>query len=174
MTKLSELTGDYLLDSADSRIGFVVPMVLVSKVRGQFDDFEGTARLDGDDPSKSSVQVMIQAKSIQTHNQRRDDHLRKSYLETADHPSVTFTSTKVEQTDETHFDVTGDLTIHGDTLPVTVAFKLMSADELRVRFEGRVTINRRDWGVRWIEAGGFFVGAGVTLELAVAAVRSTG
>ncbi|WP_020388499.1 YceI family protein [Kribbella catacumbae] len=169
MTKLSELTGDYRLDSAGSRIGFVVPTVLVSKVRGQFDDFDGTARLDGDDPSRSSVKITIQAKSIQTRNTRRDNHLRKSYLETADHPAMTFTSTKVEQTDETHFAVTGDLTIHGDTLPVTVTFELMSADELR--FEGKATINRKDWGVSWFEAGGFFVGAEVTLELEVAAVR---
>lgn len=169
MTKLSELTADYLLDSAATRIGFVVPTLLVSKVRGQFDDFEGTARLDGDDPSRSSVQVTVQTKSIQTRNKGRDNHLRKSYLETADHPVMTFTSTKVEQTDETHFDVTGDLTIHGVTKPVTVAFELMSADELR--FEGKATINRKDWGVSWFEAGGFFVGAAVTLELDVAAVR---
>jgi polyisoprenoid-binding protein YceI len=181
MIKVSELTGDYMLDSSASRISFVVPTVLVAKVRGQFDEFEAAARLDGDDPSKSSVLLTIQANSIQTRNERRDDHLRRAFLHAPEHPVITFCSTKVEQKDETHFDVTGDLTIRGVTRPVAVPLELTGADDrpdrpVRIRFAGRATIIRRDWGVKWNavgEAGGFLVGESVTLELDLAATRRT-
>lgn len=180
-TKLSELTGDYVLDTAHPRIGFVVRQAMVTKVRGQFDEFEGKAHLDGDDPSKSSAQLTIQTKSIQTRIQRRNDHLRRAFLDTDNHPTITFTSTKVEQVDGTNFKVTGDLTIRGVTKPVTVDFELTGAEsdpwgDFRVGFEGKVTINRKDWGVSWnaaLEGGGVLVGEKVTLELDVAAVRQS-
>lgn len=179
VTKLSELTGDYVLDTARMRIGFAVPLVMVSKVRGQFGELEGSAHLDGDDPSKSSARLTIQAASIQTRNQRRDDHLRSRFLDTGSHPAITFTSTKVEQAGEASFTVTGDLTIRGVTKPVTVNFELAGAGNdpsgsFRARFEGKTTINRKDWGVRWntaLEGGGVLVGEKVTLEFDVAAVR---
>jgi polyisoprenoid-binding protein YceI len=96
-TKLSELTGDYVLDTAHTRIGFVARAAVVTKVRGQFEEFEGSGHMDGDDPSKSSAQLAIQAKSIQTRNRMRDDHLRRHFLDMDNHPIITFTSTKVEQ-----------------------------------------------------------------------------
>jgi polyisoprenoid-binding protein YceI len=176
-TKLSELTGDYVLDTARTRIGFVARAI--TKVRGQFDEFEGTAHLDGSDPSKSSAQLTIQATSIQTRNRRRDDHLRDRFLDTGDHPAITFTSAKVEQVGQASFKVTGDLAVHGVTNPVTVDFKLTGTENdpegnLRVGFEGTVTINRTDWGVSWnaaLEGGGVFVSNKVTLELDIAAIR---
>jgi polyisoprenoid-binding protein YceI len=177
-TKLSELTGDYVLDTAHTRIGFVARAAVVTKVRGQFEEFEGSGHMDGDDPSKSSAQLAIQAKSIQTRNRMRDDHLRRHFLDMDNHPIITFTSTKVEQVDETNFKVTGDLTIRGVTRPVTVDFELTGADNdplgnLRVGLEGKATINRKDWGVSWnaaVEDGGVFVSEKVTLEFDVAAI----
>jgi polyisoprenoid-binding protein YceI len=135
---------------------------MVTKVRGRFDEFQGGGHLDGDDPSKSSAQLTIQAKSIQTRNQRRDDHLRKHFLDMDNHPTIIFTSTKVEQVDETNFKVTGDLTIHGVTRRLTMDFELTGAENdpwgnFRVGFQGKVTINRKDWGVSWnaaLEGGG--------------------
>ena len=178
-TKLSELTGDYVLDTTRTRIGFVVRQAMVTKVRGQFDEFEGSAHLDGDDPSKSSAQLTIQAKNIQTRHQRRDDHLRNHFLDTDNHPTITFTSTKAEQVDETNFTVTGDLAIRGVTKPVTVDFELAGAENdpwgnFRVGFEGKLTINRKDWGVSWnaaLEGGGVLVSEKVTVEFDVAAIR---
>jgi polyisoprenoid-binding protein YceI len=154
---------------------------MLTKVRGQFDEFEGSAHLAGDDPSKSSAQLTIQARSIQTRNHRRDDHLCSSFLDTDDHPAITFTSTKVEQVDETNFTVTGDLTIRGVTKPVT---RGLPADQCRERpvgqlpagFGGKVTINRNDWGVSWnavLEGGGVLVSEKVTLEFDVAAIRQS-
>lgn len=179
-TKLSELTGDYVLDTARTRVGFAA-RAMVARVRGQFDEFEGSAHLDGDDPSKSSAQLTIQAKSIQTRNHRRDDHLRSSFLDTGNHKAITFTSTKVDQVDETNFQVTGDLTVRGVAKPVTVDFELTGAvndpsGNFGVGFEGKATISRRDWGVSWnaaLEGGGVLVGDKVTLEFGVAAIRQS-
>jgi polyisoprenoid-binding protein YceI len=178
-TKLNELTGDYVLDTAHTRIGFAA-RAMVTKVRGQFDEFEGSAHLDGDDPSKSSAQLTIQAKSIQTRIQQRDDHLRSNFLDTANYPAITFTSTKAEPAGETSFKVTGDLAIRGVTRPVTVDFELTGAVDdpwgnFRVGFEGKATINRNDWGVNWnaVAGGGVLVSEKVTLEFDVAAVRQS-
>lgn len=181
MTRLSELTGDYVLDTARTRIGFVARQAMVIKVHGQFDEFEGSAHLNGDDPSKSSAQLRIQSKSIQTRNEKRNDHLRSAFLGIPNYPAITFTSTGAEQVSETSFKVTGDLTIRGVTKPVTVDFELTAAGidpsgSFQVGFEGRATINRKDWGVRWnavLEGGGVLVSERVTLEFDVAAIRQS-
>ncbi|MGP3964792.1 YceI family protein [Nonomuraea sp. 3N208] len=175
-TELSELTGDYVLDTAHTRIGFVARHTMATKVRGQFEEFEGSAHLDGDDPSKSSTQLKIQAKSLQTRNQRRDEQLRGNFLDMDDHPAITFTSTTVKQVDETTFKVTGDLTIRGVIKPLTVDFELTGAENdprgnVRVGFKGSVTINRNDWGVNWNAATTVMVSPKVTLEFDVAAIR---
>lgn len=176
MTELSELSGDYVLDSAYTRIGFVARHVMTTKVRGQFDEFEGSVHLDGDDPSMSSAELTIQTDSIQTRNHQRDGHLRSKFLDTGNHSTITFTSTKVEQVDETNFKLTGDLTIRGVTKPVTVGFQLTRADndlgaECRVGFKGSVTINRKNWAVNWNAATGFLVSEKVTLEFDAVAIR---
>jgi polyisoprenoid-binding protein YceI len=178
MAKLDELTGDYVLDSGRTQIGFAA-RAMVTRVRGQFGEFEGSANLDGDDPSKSSVRLTIQAASVQTRNRRRDDHLRRHFLDAGRHPAITFISTGVEQAGQASFTVAGDLTIRGVTRPVTLDLQLAGAasdprGSFRVRFESQVTIDRTDWGVRWgpAESGGILVSQQVTLELDVAAVRS--
>jgi polyisoprenoid-binding protein YceI len=177
-TELSELTGDYALDPARTRIGFAVRQ-MVTKVRGHFDEFEGSAHLDGDDPSRSSARLTIGAKSIQTGNQRRDDHLGTSFLDVRTHPTITFTSTKVEQVNEVAFKVTGDVTMRGVTKPVTVHFELTGTQNdprggFRADFEGRATVNRKDWGIIWnatLESGGVLVSEKVTLEFDVSMIR---
>jgi len=176
-TSLSELTGDYILDTAHTRIGFVARHTMATKVSGQFGEFEGSAHLDGDDPPKSSAQLTIHAKSIQTRNQQRDKALRSKYLDTGNYPAITFTSTKVKQAGDTNFTVTGDLTIRGVTKPVTVDVKLTGAKtdpsgNFRVGLEGSVTINRKDWGVHWNAAPGV-VSRKVRLEFDVAAIRQS-
>ncbi|MFF6782690.1 YceI family protein [Streptomyces sp. NPDC012510] len=173
-TPIGELTGDYVFDSARTRVGFVAKAMLVTKVRGQFDEFEGSAHLDGGDPSKSTAQFSIRARSIQTRNQKRDDHLRSGdFLDVDNHPALTFTSTRVRQVHQAGFQVTGDLTIRGVTKPVTVDFELTGAENdpqgsAHVRFAGSTTINRNDWAV---SGGKGMVGPKVTLEIEVVAVR---
>jgi polyisoprenoid-binding protein YceI len=174
--RLSELTGDYDLDTAHSRIGFVARHTMATRVRGQFDEFEGEAYLDGDHPSESSVRITMRAKSIRTGNPQRDDLLRGKFLDVDDHPAIAFTSTEVTQVDGTHYRVTGSLTIRGMAKPVTVDVELTSdasdpQGNARVGFRGSVTINRNDWGVNWNAGTTALVSPKVVLELEITATR---
>jgi polyisoprenoid-binding protein YceI len=180
LQNLSQLAGDYTLDHTHTRIGFVARHAMVTKVRGAFNEFEGTAHIDPD-LSQSSVQLRIQAASIDTRNADRDGHLRSNdFLDMENHPEITFTSTGVRQTDDATVQVTGDLTIKGVTKPVTVDFEYQgqATDPFgneRIGFEGAVTINRKDWGVNWnaaLETGGVLVSEKVTLEFEVSAVKN--
>jgi polyisoprenoid-binding protein YceI len=178
---LTELTGTYTLDPAHTRIGFVARHAMVTKVRGAFNEFTGTAALDGANPENSTVQVTIQAASIDTRNAQRDGHLRgNDFLAMEEYPQITFVSTGVRQSGETTFEVTGDLTIKDVTNEVTIPFEFEGAatdpfGNERVGFEGSVAINRKDYGVTWnaaLEGGGVLVSDKVTLEFEVSAVKN--
>src|SRR3954466_15305310 len=118
------LTGTYPLDPTHTRIGFVARHAMVTKVRGSFNEFTGSATIDGDAPEKSSAQVTIEANSIDTRNADRDGHLKSNdFLSMDEYPQITFTSTEIKQTGDTSFDVTGDLTIKDVTRSVTVPFE---------------------------------------------------
>jgi len=178
---LTELTGTYTLDPAHTRIGFVARHAMVTKVRGAFNEFTGTAVLDGANPGNSTVQVTIQTASIDTRNAQRDGHLRgNDFLAMEEYPQITFTSTGVRQSGETTFEVTGDLTIKGVSNEVTIPFEFEGAAKdpfgnERVGFEGAVAINRKDYGVTWnaaLEGGGVLVSDKVTLEFEVSAVKN--
>jgi polyisoprenoid-binding protein YceI len=169
-TNLSELTGDYVLDGALTRIGFVARHTMATKVPGHFESFEGHAHLNGGDPSKSTAQLTIRAASIQTRNPRRDQALRDKFLDAPNHPTITFTSTRIDQIDDTTFTLTGTLTIRGTTKPITIDVALTATDNDRLTLEGTAAINRRDWGAHW-SAAGFLVSKQVHLEFAATAVR---
>ncbi len=177
---LSALSGTYTLDPAHSRIGFVARHAMVTKVRGSFNDFTGAAVLDGDNPANSTATVTIQAKSIDTRNAQRDEHLRgNDFLAMDEYPEITFVSTAVRQTGADEFELTGDLTIRGVTRPVAIPFTFEGAatdpfGNFRAGFEGSVTINRKDYGVTWnaaLEGGGVLVSDKVTLEFEISAIR---
>jgi polyisoprenoid-binding protein YceI len=168
-TRLNELTGDYVFDTAGTRIGFTAS-AMGAKVRGQFGTFEGSAHLDGDDPSRSSVRITISAASIATGNKQRDGHLRGHFLDAGRHPAITFTSTRVERVAEASFQVTGDLTIRGVTKPVTIDFELTAAGIGAITLSGQARIDRKEWGVTWAGALGT-VSRRVALDLEVAVTR---
>ena len=178
---VTEQTGTYTLDPAHTRIGFVARHAMVTKVRGSFDEFAGTAVLDGANPANSRVEVTIEAASIDTRNAQRDEHLRgNDFLAMQEYPKITFASTSVRQAGETAFEVTGDLTIKGVTNAITIPFEFEGAatdpfGNQRVGFEGAVAINRKDYGVTWnaaLEGGGVLVSDKVTLEFEVSAVKN--
>ena len=180
-TTLADLSGTYTLDSAHTRIGFVARHAMVTKVRGQFNDFEGSGVVDPSDFTKSTVTVIIQAASIDTRNEQRDAHLRSNdFLAMEEYPQITFTSTGIQQTGPTSVELTGDLTIRGVTNTVTIPFDFEGAatdpyGNLRVGFEGSVVINRKDYGVTWnvaLETGGVLVSDKVTLEFEVSAIKT--
>ncbi|MPY79859.1 MAG: polyisoprenoid-binding protein [Actinophytocola sp.] len=176
----SEVTGTYELDPTHTRIGFVARHAMVTKVRGAFNEFSGTAVVNGDDLSQSSANVTIKVDSIDTRNADRDAHLRNNdFLQVEDYPEITFTSTSITQTGEDTFDVTGDLTIKGTTQQVTVPFEYQGAAKDpfgndRIGFEGSTVINRKDYGVTFnvaLETGGVLVSDKVTLEFEVSAIK---
>jgi polyisoprenoid-binding protein YceI len=173
------LTGNYKLDGAHSSIGFSARHAMVTKVRGTFDEVEGSGFFDQDDPSSSHVELTIKVASIDTRNAERDKHLRTNdFLAVDQYPDISFRSTRVEKNQE-DYKVVGDLTIRGVTKPVTIDFEPTGNavdpwGNLRLGFEGRATINRKDWGVSWnapLEAGGVLVGEKVNLELEISAVK---
>jgi polyisoprenoid-binding protein YceI len=178
---LTDLSGTYVLDPAHTRIGFVARHAMVTKVRGQFNEFEGSAVVDAEDFDKSTAQLTIQAASIDTRSEQRDAHLRSNdFLDLEEYPQITFVSTGVRQTGDTSLELTGDLTIKGVTNSITVPFEFEGAatdpfGNLRVGFEGSVVINRKDYGVNWnaaLEAGGVLVSDKVTLEFEISAIKN--
>jgi polyisoprenoid-binding protein YceI len=180
MTAPTTLTGTYALDPTHSRLGFVARHAMVTKVRGSFEDFEGAAVLDFDDPTKSSARLTFQVGSVSTGNAQRDEHLRTNdFFDVATYPTATFESTGVRVVDDSTFEMDGDLTLKGVTKPVTVTWELTGHEtdpfgNLRAGFEGRATINRKEWGVSWnagLEAGGVLVSEKVVLELDVSAIH---
>jgi polyisoprenoid-binding protein YceI len=176
-TATDKTTTTYAIDKAHSEVSFQVRHLL-SRVRGRFSDFEGTIEYDPADPTRSSVDVVIQAASIDTNEEQRDAHLRSGdFFLTDEHKTLTFKSTRIVRTGSDTFDVDGDLTIRGATRPVTLkAAYLGSAKDPwgneKLGFEAEVTLNRKDYGLLWnaaLETGGFLVGEEVKVLLAIQA-----
>jgi polyisoprenoid-binding protein YceI len=177
---LADLAGTYTIDPTHTRIGFVARHAMVTKVRGAFNEFEGSAVVDADDFAASRASLTIQAKSIDTRNEQRDGHLRSNdFLAMDEFPEITFVSTGVRQDGPTSLELTGDLTIKGVTNAVTIPFEFEGAatdpfGNLRVGFEGAVTINRKDYGITWnaaLETGGVLVSEKIVLEFEVSAIK---
>lgn len=175
------LTGSYAIDPTHSRIGFVARHAMVTKVRGNFNEFEGTGYFDADHPENSTVELAISAASIDTRNADRDAHLSSNdFFDTENHRELRFVSTAVEQVDDANYRVTGDLTIKGVTHPVTVDFEYTGTavdpfDNQRIGLEGTAKVNRKHWGLNWnaaLDAGGVLVSEKVTLEIEVSAIRT--
>jgi polyisoprenoid-binding protein YceI len=176
------LKGQWKIDQAHTNLSFVARYLMVTKVRGRFADFEGTLHI-GETPEQSSVEVSIDAASIQTDNETRDEHLRSpDFLAVELFPNLTFKSTKVEQTGDTSLKVTGDLTIRDVTRPVVLdaefegTTKGMRGDT-RLGFSATTEIDREEWDVMWnmaLETGGVVVGRRVRIELDVQAILQTG
>jgi polyisoprenoid-binding protein YceI len=175
------LSGSYNLDPTHTRLGFVARHAMVTKVRGQFNDFSGTLTIDAEDPTKSSAEVTISPASVTTGNEDRDAHLRTNdFFDVPTYPTWTFKSTQAEKLDEDTYRLTGGLTIKDVTKPVSIDFEFTGAAKdpwgnTRIGFEGRTTINRKDWGVSFnvaLEAGGVMVGDKVSLEIDVSAVKA--
>ncbi|MEZ5321768.1 MAG: YceI family protein [Microthrixaceae bacterium] len=171
-------SGTYTLDPAHTRIGFVARHAMVTKVRGDFTEFAGSGTYDSSNPSATSLHVEIAADSIDTRNADRDAHLRTNeFFDMENHPTITFTSTAVEQDDD-DIRISGDLTVRGVTKPVTFAGSVdgSARDPFgndRIGIEASTTVNRRDFGIAFdvpLDAGGLLVGEKVTLEIEASAI----
>ncbi|MEI7593998.1 MAG: YceI family protein [Actinomycetes bacterium] len=180
-TTPATLTRTYAIDPTHSRVGFVARHAMVTKVRGSFNEFEGSGYFDAENPSNSQLHLTIQTASIDTRNADRDAHLKANdFFEMAIYPEITFVSTTVEQIAAENYRVTGDLTIKDITKSVTIDFEYNGSavdpyNNQRIGFEGTTTVNRKDWGVSWnatLDAGGVLVSEKVTLEFEVSAIRT--
>ena len=175
---VSDIAGDYVLDPSHTRIGFSARHAMVTKVRGQFEEFEGAAHIDTATPANSTVNVTIQAASVSTGNEQRDGHIKTpDFFDIENYPTITFVSTDVER-DGSDWAITGDLTINGVTKPVTVDFEETGSAKdpfgnTRIGFEGSTTIDRTEWNLNFnaaLETGGVLVSEKVKLEFDVSAI----
>ena len=179
---LADLSGTYILDPPHTRIGFVARHAMVTKVRGPFNEFEGSGVVDAADFTKSTVAADDPGRQHR-HPQRAarrppaQQRLPRHGGVPADHLRL---HRRPAQTGPTSLELTGDLTIKGVTNPVTIPFEFEGAatdpfGNLRVGFEGSVVINRKDYGVSWnaaLETGGVLVSDKVTLEFEVSAIKT--
>jgi polyisoprenoid-binding protein YceI len=167
--------GEWEVDPPHTTAQFAVRHMMVTTVRGQFDKVSGTVTLDEQDLTRSTIDIRIDAATINTREPKRDEHLRSpDFFDVAKHPQITFRSTKIEKAGQDRFRVTGDLAMHGVTRPVTLTVEgptppIKNPWGRLVRgVSATGTINRKDWGLTWnkaLETGGVLVGEEVALQI---------
>lgn len=165
------------IDPAHTNAQFAIRHMMISTVRGSFTKVSGAVNLDEQDPTKSTIEATIDAASIDTHNEKRDQDLKSpNFFDVAKYPTITFKSKKIEQAGEGKFKVTGDLTIHGVTKEVVLNVEGQPnpfKDPFgKNRIGGMATtkINRKDFGLTWtkaLETGGVLVGDDVDITIDV-------
>ena len=179
-TAIDDITGDYTIDPSHSTVGFVARHAMVTKVRGQFNGFEGTAHVDVTNPAASRVDLTIDVATVDTRSADRDGHLKSGdFFDVETYPTIRFVSTDVKRSGSV-WTVTGDLTIKDVTESVSVDFEETGSAQdpfgnVRVGFEGATTVNRKDFGLTWnaaLETGGVLVSEKIKLEFDVSAIKS--
>lgn len=168
------------LDREHTVIQFTVKNLVVSTVKGRFTEFQGFIVGSLDNPTDARVEVTIEASSIDTGNTMRDDHLRSSdFLDVKEYPTITFKSTRIEQTSNEHFRVWGDLTIRDVTKEVELEATIDSVGTTSdgqefVEISVTGTLSRKQWGVKWnvvFETGGVLIGDTVHVDTEVEAIK---
>lgn len=170
-------TTTYQIDPRHSSAQFAVTHLMISTVRGEFHAVNGTVVFDDSDVAKSSVNVTIDATTVDTREPDRDKHLRSAdFFDVTNHPTMTFVSTRVEPAGPGKLKVTGDLTIRGVTKPVVLEVSAPKAPikdpwgMQRTAVSGSTKINRQDFGVAWnknLDSGGVVVGDNVDITFDV-------
>ncbi|MFP2930416.1 YceI family protein [Pyxidicoccus sp. 3LG] len=169
------------IDGSHSSAGFTVRHMMVSNVNGSFNVKSGSVNLDDKDITKSTVEAVLDATTVNTGNAKRDEHLRApDFFDTAKHPTITFKSKKVEQAGEGKLKVSGDLTMHGVTKPVVLDVTGPSKESkdpwgnTRTGVQATTKLNRKDFGLSYntaLETGGVAVGEEVTVNLDLSLVK---
>ena len=165
------------IDSAHSGAHFSVRHLMIATVRGEFHKVAGTINMDEKDISKSSVEAVIDAATIDTREERRDNHLKSAdFFDVAKFPTITFKSKSVTRQGEGKFKVAGDLTLHGITKPVILDVEGLTNQikdqrgNIKTGAVATTKINRSEFGLTWnraVETGGVAVSdeVGVTIDL---------
>lgn len=161
------------VDAAHSSATFSTDHVLVTRVTGTIPITTATIAIPPGNAIPSSVTATLDPSRIDTNNSARDASLRSAnFLDVASYPTIAFTSTHVAAVDASHFTMTGNLTIHGVTRPVTLACAYVSqsgaGSALRLDYEAHTTIDRTQWGMLY---GAPIVGTSIDIELSIEATQ---
>ena len=163
------------IDGSHTRTGFSVKHLVISDVKGEFAKTEGKAQIDEADLSKSSIEVTIDAASVDTRDAKRDNHLRSAdFFDVAKFPTISFKSTKIEAGKDGALTVTGDLNMHGVTKPVTLEGSITKAitdpwgnTRRGASFTGK--LDRKAWGISWSKVADVGAVAGDEVKLDIQA-----
>lgn len=175
----STVSTTWTIDPSHSVVEFSVRHMMISTVKGRFNNVQGTITDVADDPSLSSVEVQIDPASINTGDDKRDAHLKSpDFFDVERYPVMTFKSTRIEGT-RANFTVTGDLTLKDQTRPVTLQATFNGEGQnpygkTIASFSATTSLNRKDWGLNWnvaLETGGVLVSDTIKLEMEVQAVK---
>jgi polyisoprenoid-binding protein YceI len=168
------------IDASHSEIQFSVRHMMISTVRGRFNQFSGTIEANEQSPTAANVEVQIDAASIDTGDEKRDAHLRSpDFLNVEQYPHITFKSTKVERQGEQNGKLYGDLTIRDVTKPVVLDVEYAGMAKspwgtVSAGFSAQTRINRKDWGLNWnvaLETGGWLVSDELKVSIEVELVK---
>ena len=165
---------NWTLDKAHSEVGFSVRHMMISNVRGHFNEFAAAVTAEDNDLTSANVSVTIDPTSIDTRNSDRDNHLRSAdFFKVEEHPKITFESTRLVQNGDSEYALEGNLSILGTTKQVTLDCEIQGPakdpwgnEKIGVVATGK--INRADFGLTWnaaLEAGGVLVGDTVKLDI---------
>ena len=156
------------LDPVATRIAFSVKVLSVAYVDGTFRLASGRVVLDDGDLSRSTIEAVIDAGSVDTDEPKRDAHLRSpDFLDVTHYPTIAFQSTRIEQGDGDHWKVTGNLTLRGTTRPVVLDIQ-RSTEGSRAIAHASTTIDRRDFGITY---SGYAVGKQVTITIDAVGIK---
>lgn len=173
-------TGTWNVDPVHSRVGFRAKHLGISTVRGQFHEFEGQFVI-GDDGS-ATVSGSAKAASIDTSEPGRDAHLKSAdFFDAESYPEITFQSTSITATDEDTYEITGDLTLHGVTKPITLIAEIGGSEEdpygnTRVGLEATGELSRSEFGMKFnaaLGSGNMVVADKVKLDLDISAIKAS-
>ena len=168
------------IDPAHSQIQFSIRHMMISNVRGRFENFTGVVEFDEQDLKRSSVDIQIEAASVNTREAQRDGHLKSPDFFNADkYPYLTFKSKRIEKTDVTHGRIVGDLTIRDVTKQVVLDVEYSGQAKspwgtISAGFSATTKINRKDWGLTWnqtLETGGVLVGDEISVNVDLEIVK---
>jgi polyisoprenoid-binding protein YceI len=156
--------------------------MMITTVKGRFESVRGTITFDEANPSRSSVEVEMDAASLVSGSEYRDNHLKSAdFLEADKYPVITFKSTHIEPAGSNHAKIAGDLTIHGVTREVVLDTELTGRgknpmNQEVVAFDARTSISRKDFGLTWnvaLETGGLLVSDTIKIEIAVEGIKQS-
>jgi polyisoprenoid-binding protein YceI len=170
------------IDTAHSEINFSVRHMMIATVRGQFEKFSGTIDFNETEPARSSVDIQIEADSINTRESKRDAHLRSpDFFDVENYPLITFKSKSIEVKDENRALITGNLTIRDVTRQIVLDVEYAGMAQTpfgttNAGFSASTRINRKDWGLNWnvaLETGGVLVSDEIKIDIDLEIIKQT-